>query len=295
MRFLLLAAGLLAAGPALAGPVTIDTARGPVSLEAMPQKVAVFDLASLDTLAALGVKPAGAPAGVTLPYLKDDLAEAKPVGTVFEPDLEALSALAPDLTIVGARSAAKYDAVRQVGPAIDMTTGADLMASLEARLAAYGALFGKEAKAQELTAALKAQVAAVQGIGKDRGTALILLTNGPKMSAFGLGSRFGWLHQVTGLAQAHPGLKTDVHGNAVSFEFIAEADPDWIFVVDRGAAIGADGPSAAQTLDNPLVAGTKAAQAGHIVYLNAADMYVGNGGYQATLEILGELAQALER
>ena len=44
-----------AALPALAQPVTIETATGPVELEAAPETVAVYDMAALDTLDALGV------------------------------------------------------------------------------------------------------------------------------------------------------------------------------------------------------------------------------------------------
>ena len=39
------------------------------------------------------------------------------------------------------------------------------------------------------------------------------------------------------------------HGDAISHEFIAEVNPDWLFILDRGAAIGADQPSAAATLE----------------------------------------------
>ena len=44
-----------------------------------------------------------------------------------------------------------------------------------------------------------------------------------------------------GLTEAAPGLKVDTHGAAISHEFIAEANPDWLFVVDRGVAVGEAG------------------------------------------------------
>lgn len=291
-RFALAAALTLAALPVLADPVTIATARGPVSLPAAPASVAVFDVAAADTLAALGVTPRGLPDRLYVDYL--DPKAAAPIGTLFEPDLEALSALAPDLIVVGARSAAQFDAVAQVAPVIDMSISADVVGDARARLAAYGALFGKEAKAAELATALDARIAAVQAAAKGKGDALIVLTNGPKMSAYGRGSRFGWIHDTVGLPEAYPALKPEVHGDAISFEFIAEVDPDWLIVVDRGAATGAGGPSAAETLNNPLVAGTKAAQAGQVVTLNAANLYIAGGGYQALMANLAELLAALE-
>lgn len=291
-RFALAAALTLAALPALADPVTIATARGPVSLPAPPASVAVYDVAAADTLAALGVPAAGLPEKLYVDYL--DPKAAAPIGTLFEPDLEALSALAPDLIVVGARSAAQFDAVAQVAPTLDMTISADVVGDARARLAAYGALFGKEAKAAELAAALDTRIAAVQAAAQGKGDALIVLTNGPKISAYGRGSRFGWLHDTVGLPEAYPALKPEVHGDAISFEFIAEVDPDWLIVVDRGAATGAEGPAALDTLNNPLVAGTKAAKAGHVVTLNAANLYIAGGGYQALMENLAELLAALQ-
>lgn len=291
-RFALAAALTLAALPALADPVTIATARGSVSLPARPASVAVYDVAAADTLAALGVPAAGLPEKLYVDYL--DPKAAAPIGTLFEPDLEALSALAPDLIVVGARSAAQFDAVAQVAPTLDMTISADVVGDARARLAAYGALFGKEAKAAELAAALDTRIAAVQAAAKGKGDALIVLTNGPKISAYGRGSRFGWLHDTVGLPEAYPALKPEVHGDAISFEFIAEVDPDWLIVVDRGAATGAEGPAALDTLDNPLVAGTKAAKAGQVVTLNAANLYIAGGGYQALMENLAELLAALQ-
>ena len=291
-RFALAAALTLAALPVLADPVTIATARGPVSLPARPASVAVYDVAAADTLAALGVPAAGLPEKLYVDYL--DPKAAAPIGTLFEPDLEALSALAPDLIVVGARSAAQFDAVAQVAAAIDMSISADVVGDARARLAAYGRLFGKEAKAAELATALDARIAAVQAAAEGKGDALIVLTNGPKMSAYGRGSRFGWIHDTVGLPEAYPALKPEVHGDAISFEFIAEVDPDWLIVVDRGAATGAGGPSAAETLNNPLVAGTKAAKAGQVVTLNAANLYIAGGGYQALMENLAELLAALQ-
>lgn len=290
-RFALAAALMLAALPVLAEPVTISTARGPVTLPERPATLAVFDVAAADTLAALGVPVAGLPEKLYVDYLAP---AATQIGTLFEPDLEALSTLAPDLIVVGARSAAQFEAVAQVAPTLDMSISADVVGDARARLAAYGTLFGKEAEAKALAAALNARIAQVQAAAKGKGDALIVLTNGPKISAYGRGSRFGWIHDTVGLPEAYPALKPEVHGDPISFEFIAEVDPDWLIVVDRGAATGAEGPSALETLDNPLVAGTKAAKAGHVVMLNATDLYIAGGGYQALMANFAELLAALK-
>ena len=105
----------------------------------------------------------------------------------------------------------------------------------------------------------------------------------------------GWLHGALELPEAHPGLTAEAHGHAISFEFLAETDPDWLLVIDRGAAIGAEGEAAAATLDNPIVARTKAAQQGHIVYLDAGPLYIAGGGAGSMIHTLDEIVAAFSK
>src|SRR5690606_15995897 len=95
---------------------------------------------------------------------------------------------------------------------------------------------------------------------KDAGRVLVVLTTGGRMSAHGPGGRFGIIYGDFGCTPAREGLETSTHGQAISNEFIMETNPDWLFVLDRDAAIGQEGRSAAQLLDNELVGQTTAWQ-----------------------------------
>lgn len=285
---------ILTSLPAWAEDVTITTARGEVTLPANPATLAVMDIAAIDTLAALGVVPQGVPDKLYVPYLADRAGEATVIGTLFEPDLEALAGLDPDLIIAGGRSASQVEALSQVAPTIDMTIWEDVVGQGRDRIAAYGTLFGKEEQAARLIAALDAKLAETAAAVAGKGNALILQTNGPKISAYGAGSRFGWIHTALGLPEAHENLNPETHGDSVSFEFIAEVNPDWLIVIDRAAAIG-EPASAADTLDNPLVAGTTAGQKGQIVYLSPAPIYIAGGGYTSMMTTLDELLAAFSR
>ena len=54
-------------------------------------------------------------------------------------------------------------------------------------------------------------------------------------------------------------IDTSTHGNEASFEFVVEKNPDYIFVMDRDAAIQTDGAQLAQEImENELVMGTDA-------------------------------------
>ncbi|CAM3398992.1 siderophore ABC transporter substrate-binding protein [Paracoccus nototheniae] len=290
----LLATALCAAPlAALAQEITVPTAQGPVTLPGTPQSVAVYDMAALDTITALGVAPTGTIDRILVPALRDAAGDAAPVGTLFEPDLEALAGLAPDLVIVGGRSATQLSAVSQVAPAIDMTLGTDLLADARARIEGYGALFNKTDEAAALTATLDDKLAGLDKAAADQGSMLIVMTNGPKMSAYGKDSRFGWIFAATGMAEAVPGLDQANHGQAISHEFIAEANPDWLLVVDRGAAIGADGQGAEATLRSALVEGTTAWQQDQVIYLDPAATYIAAGGYGALTATLDQLTAAL--
>lgn len=297
MRHFALSCGLAAslALPAFAEDVTIATAQGDVTLPAVPQKVAVFDVAAIDSLNALGVTVAGVPDKTFVSFLEQPTKDATKIGTLFEPDLEALAGLAPDLIIVGGRSATQKAAVEQVGTTIDMTISPDLLTDAKARINAYGQLFAKTDEAAALNAALDDKLAALQAAAKDKGKALVILTNGPKMSAFGKGSRFGWIYDATGLPEAVENLKVGGHGDAISHEFIAEANPDWLFVIDRGAAIGAEGQSAEATLKNPLIEGTNAWKNGQVAYLPPANMYISGAGYGSLTQTLDQLTAAVSK
>lgn len=286
-----LAAALLFAFPA--GAVDVVTARGTVAVEAMPKTVAVYDVAAIDTLSRLGIRPAGVPDKLYVPELEPLKEGATEIGTLFEPDLEALSALAPDLVIVGARSAARADVVAQVAQTIDMTIdGDDLFAQAKQRLASYGALFGKQAEADAIAADLDAKLAAAKAAVAGKGNALIVMTNGPKVSTYGPGSRFGWVHAALGLAPAIADIESATHGEAVSFEFIRQANPDWLLVLDRAAAVGSNEQAAKVTLDNELVAETTAWKKGQVVYLPAPDFYISAGGVQSLERVLSAITEA---
>lgn len=282
----------LCASPVLADTVTIDTSAGPVEVAANPAKVAVFDIAALDSLAALGVKPVGTAAPVRVDYLDAAIEGAEAIGTLFEPDYEAVAALSPDLVIVGGRSAGVAGDLARIAPTIDMTVGVDTVGDGLARLAAYGKIFGKEAEAAELKAELEAKLETAKAAVAGKGDALIVMTNGPKISAYGSGGRFGWLHSTLGIPEAVDEVEQATHGEAISFEFIRDADPDILIVLDRLAAIDADGESAQATLDNALVHETKAWKTGKVIYLEPARLYIANGGITSMMDTLDQVIAA---
>jgi ABC-type enterochelin transport system, periplasmic component len=243
--------------------VTIPTARGDVTFTQTPTKLAVFEAAAIDTLAHLGVPVAGSPdVARTLPYLKPATEKAVNIGTVFEPNYEALNSLKPDLIIVGSRAAKKVDELKEIATTIDVTTPKEvntLQGGLN-NIENYGKLFNKEAEAAKLKAELETLIAETKAAVKGKGNGLIVLVNGGKMSAFGPVGRLGWVHSALNIPEAKFEVNTKGanHGTPISFEYLQKVNPDWLFVLDRTAAIGEEGKTAQEVLDNELVHQTKA-------------------------------------
>lgn len=296
--FALLAGVLALAGaPARAEDVAVSHAQGETAVPRDPSRVLVFDLGALDMLDRLGVAVSGVPGGVKPAYLEKYDADAYArIGTLFEPDYEAVSAAEPDLIIVGGRSAAKYGELSKIAPTVDLTGDAkDFIGSVERNMETLGRIFGKEAEAAAEIGRLDADVAALKRATAGKGKGLLILTTGGKISAYGPGSRFGVLHDALGVEPAAPGLSIGNHGQPASFEFILETNPDWLFVIDRDAAIGREGQSARQLLDNELVRQTTAWRKGQVVYLDPANWYLVGGGLTGLHQSIDQIRQAFEK
>ncbi|WP_323020665.1 siderophore ABC transporter substrate-binding protein [Pararhodobacter sp.] len=292
IRLLCTAAALaLTLAPAPAMAETVTHAQGQTEVTGTPGTVLVYDIATLDNLDALGVPVAGAPGQALPPHLAQ---YAAPIGTLFEPDFEAVNAAAPDLVLVGGRSAAQYAALSAMVPTLDLTVAREgYIDNVAANLRLLGGIFDREAEAEALVDALRADVAALHEEAAGAGRVLVVLTTGGRMSAHGPGSRFAVVYDDYGFTPAVEGLDTGTHGQAISFEFIRETNPDWLFVVDRDAAIGREGQAAAEYLDNPLVQSTTAWQQGQVVYLDAQAWYLTGAGVQALRSSIAQLRDAL--
>lgn len=115
------------------------------------------------------------------------MADIPTVGTLFEPDFEALAAMAPALIVAGGRSQSQVTPLSRVTPTLDMTIGdGDLIEEARARIDAYGAIYAKTAEAEALKARLQADLDAARTATAGKGNALILMTNGGKIPPMAL-------------------------------------------------------------------------------------------------------------
>ena len=275
---------------------TITHAQGDTTITGVPAKVLTSDWAAFDNLHALGIPVAGVPASNAPGYLQGFVAaDALQIGSLFEPDFEGIAAAQADLYIVGARSREAYGTAKDILPTVDFSIdNADIIGGIEGNLTKLGEIFGLEAKAAELNAALTAKVAEVKAAAEGKGDALILVTNAGNIGVYGPDSRVAWIHNQLGIPSAMDDVEDGDHGgDAVSFEFLLEANPDWLFVIDRDAGTGESTGAAAALLDNELVNQTTAAKSGHIVYLDPQASYITMHGYTGVMLLLDQVLAGL--
>lgn len=299
MRTSLLAAaafaGALSIAPAFAQDKVITHPQGETTISGVPAKVLVQDWAAFDNLSALGIDVAGVPGSNAPAYLADQVsADAEQLGSLQEPDFEAIAASEADLYVVAARSRTAYETSKDLVPTIDMSldNGA-IIEGIKTNLTTYGDIFGVEDKADELIANLDAKVAEVSAAAEGKGNALVVVTNAGKLGVYGPDSRTSWVYNEIGMPSALEGVADGDHGgDAVTFEFLLEVNPDWVFVVDRDAGVGNEGAAAA-LLDNELFNQTTAAQEGHVIYVDPQAAYITMHGYQGVMLMLDEVLAGL--
>lgn len=296
--FAALVAGALSftAMTAMAQDKVIAHPQGETTISGVPGKVLVQDWAVFDNLNALGVAVAGVPSSNAPSYLAQAIpADAIQLGSLFEPDFEGIAAAEADVYFVAARSAAAYDTAKDFVPTIDLSVdNAAIIDGVKGNIAKLGEVFDLQPKAAELNAALDAKVAEVKAAADGKGDALVLVTNAGALGVYGPDSRVSWLYNDVGIASALADVKDGDHGgDTVSFEFLLEVNPDWVFVVDRDAGTGESAGAAAALLDNELFNQTTAAKEGHIVYLDPQAAYISMHGYTGVMLLLDQVLAGL--
>ena len=162
--------------------------------------------------------------------------------------------------------------------------------------ATIATMFGLESEVEELMAGFDSRIQALAENAAGH-TAIVGLVTSGSLNVLGNDGRCSMIGREIGYENigVDADIDTSTHGNEASFEFIVEKDPDYIFVLDRDAAIQTEGAQLAQdVLENELVMGTRAYQDGHIVYLaHPAVWYTAEGGITALDLMLQDLESEL--
>lgn len=292
-----------------------------------PQRIAILDFAALDAIDNLGLgdRVVGT-ASTTLDYLmpyteKEGVAL---LGTIKEADLEAVMGCEPDIIFIGGRLSSYYDDLNEIAPVVFLATDAEegVVESTRRIATTIASIFGLEDEVEEKLSGFDARIAALAGFAEGKTAVVGMCTSGSfnvlgddgRCSIIGREIGFNNLSNTVtssgnsgsgesrgqgggeGRGQSSGGQGgTSTHGNEASFELLVSLNPDYIFVMDRDAAIGTDGAQLAQEImENELVMGTDAYKNGNIVYLAHPNAwYTAEGGITALDYMLSDLEAVL--
>ncbi|MDO4295883.1 MAG: ABC transporter substrate-binding protein [bacterium] len=265
------------------------------------QRIAILDMASLDILDKLGLgdRVVGS-ASTSLDYLQSYVTDENvaKLGTIKEADLEAVMACEPDVIFIGGRLASSYDALSEIAPVVFLSTDKEigLVQSVQKNAEIIASMFGLEDEVAGLMDGFDSRIQALAAFAEGK-TAIVGMCTSGSFNVLGNDGRCSLIGVEVGFDNigVDANIDTSTHGNEASFEFIVEKAPDYIFVMDRDAAIGTEGASLAKDImENELVMSTDAYKNGNIVYLaHPAVWYTAEGGLSALDLMLSDLETEL--
>ncbi len=284
--------------------VTIEDNHGPVEVPVNPERVVALDNHVFETLSAWEVPLVAAPKGIMgdglwPEYTEDDA--VLDVGTHREPNLESIVAAQPDLIIGGYRFSDSYDDIKAQNPdavVVELAPrdGEDQSSELVRQVEILGQIFDREDEADAIVADYETAVADAKEAYDGESTVVGLITSGGEISysAPVTGRSIGTLFPTLGLEPAIEQAAEDTsHGDDISVEAIAAANPDWIVVLDRdGAGVGEGEyrPAAELVGGSEALAGVTAVAKDQVVYLDP-DFYL-TEDIQAYTALYEQIAQA---
>lgn len=293
-----------AATTAAPSTVTIEDNHGTVEVPVDPERVVALDNHVFETLSSWDVPLVAAPKGIMgdglwPAYTEDDA--VLDVGTHREPDLESIVAAEPDLIIGGYRFSDSYDDIVAQNPdavviEIAPRDGEEQSAELARQVEILGEIFDREEEAAAIVADYEQAVADATAAYDGESTVVGLITSGGEISysAPVTGRSIGTLFPTLGLQPAIEQAAEDTsHGDDISVEAIAAANPDWIVVLDRdGAGVGEGEYRPASELigGSEALAGVTAVAEDQVIYLDP-DFYL-TEDIQAYTALYEQVAQA---
>ena len=287
--------------PAFA-PITVVHKLGATVIDKRPRRVAVLDMNEVDFLDQLGVPVAGMVKDYVPHFLaryKDDQ-DIRDLGAIVQPNLERIHALQPDLVLMTSIQANHYQELSQIAPTVHFDVDYQNSESkhievVKQHLLTLGRIFGKEELARQKAAELDAKVADARKVTQERPEkALIVLHNNGAFSAFGVQSRYGFVFDALGVKPASTAVEAGLHGQPISSEFIQQANPDIIYVVDRTAVMEHRPVMTAEQMANPLLRQTNAWKNGRVVFVDADAWYITAASVTSLKRVIDDVLRGYE-
>lgn len=261
-----------------------------------PQKIVTLDAASLDILSNLGV--ADRVVGTTTPeaYLEEYVVDATNVGNAKSFDVEAIMELEPEVIFMAGRGSDFYDTLAEIAPVVRLTVSGSVVEGTYENAQTIASLFGLEEEMEAKLGAYDERIEALQAIAKDKNAIIGMCTSG-SFNLLGNDGRCSIIGNEIGFNNVgvDANVDTSAHGNEASFEFVVNANPEYIFVLDRDKAVNTDGAQLAKDImENDLIMSTDAYKNGNMIIMeNPGVWYKAEGGFTALGIMLEDLENEL--
>lgn len=226
------------------------------------QRIATFDLGSLDTLDALGLSEqvVGVPKQSLPAYLEQYASDRySDIGGLRSPDMEAISASEPSLILYTGRQGDWEEALGDIAPLLNTSLqGDNYLAAFDDNVRELASQLGAESEADEALATLHTEIDALREALSNAPRTLVVTHNGGNLML----NQHPVVHDVLGVEALNmpESVTSETRGERtftpLSADAIADIKPDVVLVIDRSAAIG-DEPADADQLRQALAeAGT---------------------------------------
>lgn len=263
-------------------PLTVHHKLGRTLIETFPQRVVALDMNEVDFLDQLDIPIVGMPKDFIPHFLSTykNAPDLKDTGAIVQPNLEGVYTSRPDLILMTSLQANHYKELSKIAPTIHFDVDyrdsqVEHIEVIKNHLITLGRIFNKEDLARQQASALDAKVEEVRRITLDRPEkALVVLHNKGAFSSFGVQSRYGFIFNALGVSPASPTLEAGLHGQPISSEFIQQANPDIIYLVDRTAVMEGRAVMSAESFGNPLLRQTNAWKNGRVIFADAEAWYI---------------------
>ncbi len=204
---------------------------------------------------------------------------------------------APDLIVGGKRFQEQTETLSAIAPVIDLAPNVETrgyVEALKAQTTTLGEIFGAEDVAEHLNAELDAAVERAAAL-TDGQTVFLANHNGGKIDN-GAGRMAPLIEplSMTDVFSGQAGGSDSIHNDSgLAPETIAQANPDWVIVLDRDAVAAENATPAQATIEAQQAwANTTFNTKNQVVYLDK-DFYV-TEGIHAYTAFYNQLADALE-
>ena len=248
------------------GPRTVfDFTGRPVTIDAPPLRIVGMSASITEMLFAIGVLPVGVTDGMDFPPAAADLPT---FGTGYQPDLEALAALEPDLIIAnGQLNMPIIDKLEAIAPTLAVITLTT--ADIPANIRTLGQVTWKDTTADYLATSYEGLFTAMTEAAKGKdGPSILIVVGTLDVPNYGKSDTYlGDIAAILGANNIADGREDQgpfPGYTQLSMEYILDQDPDYIFTITRGAP----DPMAETMGDDPIWSAMTAYENGRVMELD---------------------------